>query len=234
MKKPVLFIAVLILLASCNAQQGNNELAKKMAAAQQQLQKEPDKQAVWQQLYLLLNDNYTAFTAAERTQWRALLQKYAQWPTATLYGNTEQGNKIVIKGHIRNAAGAPLANAQLHVFQTDSRGYYTPLDSTAKKMGEPDARLFGFIITDSTGYFEIQTVRPASYPLQYKGKTIPQHVHINVTAKSYAPKNMQMVFDDDIVMDAYWRKWAKDNDYPVLVLDHSVPVRAGLLEIVVK
>lgn len=234
MKRPVLFITVLILLASCNAQQGNEGLAKKMAAVQQELQTKPGNQAAWQQLYLLLNDNYSSFTAAERTQWRALLEKYAQWPTATMYGNMEPGNKIIIKGHVRNMAGALLANAQLHIFQTDSRGYYTPLDSAAKKMGEPDARLFGFIITDSTGYFEIQTVRPASYPLQYKGKTIPQHVHINVTAKSYTSKNMQLVFDDDKVMDTYWRKWAKDNDYPVLVLDHSAPVRMGLLEIVVK
>ena len=230
---PLLLIAV-IILASCNAQQNNNKLAAAMKATEEQLQKEPGKQEHWQQLYVLLNNNYVAFTKAERIQWRAVLEKYAQWNTGKLYDDKEPGIKIIIKGYVRNAAGKPVAKAQLHIFQTDSRGYYTPLDSAEKKMGEPDARLFSFIINDSTGYFEIQTIRPASYPLQYKGQTIPQHVHINVTAQGYTAKNMQMVFDDDVAMTAHWRAWAIQNDYPVLILGHAAPVRTGILDIVLK
>jgi protocatechuate 3,4-dioxygenase beta subunit len=93
-------------------------------------------------------------------------------------------------------------------FQTDSRGYYTPFDSAQNKMGEPDARLFGFLKTDANGNFEIHTIRPASYPKKYEGRTIPQHIHNNITAKGYANQNLQMVFDDDPAMNDYWRQWA--------------------------
>jgi protocatechuate 3,4-dioxygenase beta subunit len=64
-------------------------------------------------------------------------------------------------------------------------------------MGEPDARLFCFLKTDENGNFEIRTIRPASYPMQYNGRTIPQHIHNNITARGYTGRNLQMVFEDD-------------------------------------
>jgi len=131
-----------------------------------------------------------------------------------------------------NTEGKPIANASLNIFQTDSHGYYTPLDSIEKKMGEPDARLFCFLKTDASGSFEIHTVRPASYPMQYNGRTIPQHIHNNVTARGYTGKNLQMVFDDDPAMNPYWQQWAATNNYPVLRLDNEAPEKTATVLIV--
>ena len=150
-----------------------------------------------------MNENYVKLTVAERIRLRKVLEQYGIWSTGVLYTANEPGTKIIIKGHVTNAQGKPIANASIHIFQTDSHGYYTPLDSAEKKMGEPDARLFCFLKTDSNGNFEINTIRPASYPLQYNGRTIPQHVHNNITAAGYKDKNLQMVFDDDPAMNDY-------------------------------
>ena len=86
--------------------------------------------------------------------------------------------------------------------------------------------------TDNNGNFEIHTIRPASYPIKYGGRTIPQHVHNNITAQGYTAKYLQMVFDDDPAMNDYWKKWAAGNRFPLLKLNNASPQRTATVEIV--
>ena len=151
-------IASLSLLA-CSAQ-NNGDVMSKITQAEQALTQHPRDQNAWQQLYTLINENYVKFTADQRSDIRKVLEQYGIWSTGTLYSANEPGTKIIVKGRVINAERKPIANASLHIFQTDSHGYYTPLDSIQKKMGEPDARLFCFLKTDANGNFEIHTVRP--------------------------------------------------------------------------
>ena len=231
--KPRRFFLIIMFsfnLASCNAQ-NNNSIIGEIQQAEQSLKQHPKDQQAWQQLYALTNENYTKLTAEERTRLRKVLEQYGIWSTGTLYTPDEPGTKIIIKGHIINTEGKSVANASLHIFQTDSHGYYTPLDSIEKKMGEPDARLFCFLKTDENGNFEIHTIRPASYPMQYDGRTIPQHIHNNITARGYTGKNLQMVFEDDPAMNSYWRLWAANNNFPVLQLNNDVPEKIATVTI---
>ena len=231
--KPRRFFLIIIFsfnLASCNAQ-NNNSIIGEIQQAEQSLKQHPKDQQAWQQLYALTNENYTKLTAEERARLRKVLEQYGIWSTGTLYTPDEPGTKIIIKGHIINTEGKSVANASLHIFQTDSHGYYTPLDSIEKKMGEPDARLFCFLRTDENGNFEIHTIRPASYPMQYDGRTIPQHIHNNITARGYTGKNLQMVFEDDPAMNSYWRLWAANNNFPVLKLNNDVPEKMATVTI---
>ena len=231
--KPRRFFPIIIFsfnLASCNAQ-NNNSIIGEIQQAEQSLKQHPKDQQAWQQLYALTNENYTKLTAEERARLRKVLEQYGIWSTGTLYTPDEPGTKIIIKGHIINTEGKSVANASVHIFQTDSHGYYTPLDSIEKKMGEPDARLFCFLKTDENGNFEIHTVRPASYPMQYDGRTIPQHIHNNITARGYTGKNLQMVFEDDPAMNSYWRLWAANNNFPVLKLNNDVPEKIATVTI---
>jgi len=230
----LLLVLTITGLINCNQKHSNTVLVAKLSQAEQQLIQHDEEQANWQQLYELVNENYTEISEAERTRLGQVLEKYTDWSTGTLYTSTEPGEKIIIKGHILDDKKMPVANASLHVFQTDSHGYYTPSDSITHKMGEPFARLYSFIKTDSAGYFEIRTVRPGSYPQLYEGRRIPGHVHINITAAGYAAKNLQAVFDDDSVMNAFWLDWAKFNKFPVLALDHSSPSRIAELEIILN
>ena len=234
--QPHRFLLTLITslsLLACSPQD-NNDVLNKIAQAEQALKQHPQDHQSWQQLYALINENYTKLTADERTRLRKVLEQYGVWSTGNLYTASEPGTKIIIKGHVVNSKGQPVANASLHIFQTDSRGYYTPLDSAQNKMGEPDARLFGFLKTDASGNFEIHTIRPASYPKKYEGRTIPQHIHNNITAKGYANQNLQMVFDDDPAMNDYWRQWATGNSFPILKLDNSGPQRTATVEITLR
>ena len=230
MKPHRFFLAIVFLfsLLSCNAQ---TNTPTDMQQAEHALKKHPKDQQAWQQLYALMNDNYVKLTADERARLRKILQQYGIWSTGTLYTPNEPGTRIIIKGHVINTEGKPVANASLNIFQTDSHGYYTPLDSIEKKMGEPDARLFCFLKTDENGSFEIHTVRPASYPMQYDGRTIPQHIHNNITARGYTGKNLQMVFEDDPAMNSYWRLWAANNNFPVLQLNNDVPEKIATVTI---
>jgi protocatechuate 3,4-dioxygenase beta subunit len=227
-------VVLLTMIASLNLVAGsaqNNGVMSKIVQAEQVLKQHPRDQNAWQQLYTLINENYVKLTAGQRSDIRKVLEEYGVWSTGTLYTSNEPGTKIIVKGRVINAQGKPMANASLHIFQTDSHGYYTPLDSAEKKMGEPDARLFCFLKTDANGNFEIHTVRPASYPIKYDGRTIPQHIHNNITAKGYTSKYLQMVFDDDPVMNDYWRQWATSNGFPVLKLNNETPQRIATVEI---
>lgn len=231
----LLLLALIVTgLINCNHPHVNIALTAKLVQAEQQLMKHDEEQSNWQELYNLVNENYVEIPEAERGRLQKVLEKYTDWPTGTLYTAAEPGEKIIIKGHILDEKKMPVANTALHIFQTDSHGYYTPLDSITHKMGEPFARLYSFIKTDSAGYFEIRTIRPGSYPQLYEGRTIPGHVHINITAAGYAGKNLQAVFTDDPVMNAFWLDWAKFNKFPILTLDHSSPSRIAELEIILN
>jgi len=226
----VLTVITSLSLLACSPQ-NNNDVLNKIAQAEQALKQHAQDHQSWQQLFALMNENYTKLTTAERTRLRKVLEQYGMWSTGTLYTASEPGTKIIIKGHVVDSKGQPVANASLHIFQTDSRGYYTPLDSAQNKMGEPDARLFSFLRTDANGNFEIHTIRPASYPIQYDGRTIPQHIHNNMTARGYTGKNLQMIFDDDPAMNNYWQLWAATNNFPVLQLNNDAPEKTATVTI---
>lgn len=228
--RTISIILIITVSLCCNAQ-SNNDIKEKIAKAEAVLKQHPQDQTDWQQLYALIDENYTKLTATERERLRKLLEQYGTWATGTTYTANEPGIKIIVNGRVVDTQGKPIANASLHIFQTDSRGYYTPLDSAEKKMGEPDARLFCFLKTDNNGNFEIHTIRPASYPIKYGGRTIPQHIHNNITAAGYSPKYLQMVFDDDPDMNDYWRQWASNNGFPILKLNNASP-RTATVEIV--
>ncbi len=223
---------MLLLLTSCQAQQKGATITQQIADAEKNLYSHSSDQQAWQQLYNLLDEHYTACTAQERKRLRAVLEKYGVWSTGTTYTTTEPGIKIVIKGQLINQQGKPVAHARVHVFQTDSHGYYTPLDSINHTMGEPDARLFCFLTTDSLGRFEIRTIRPGNYPLKYEGRTIPAHIHINTSLQGFRDQHLQVVFSDDPAMDAHWQQWAKEGGNPIITLDKTHAVQSAGLQIV--
>jgi hypothetical protein len=94
MKPHLFFLAVFFSfnLLSCNAQNSNNT-ATEIQQAEQALKQHPKDQQAWQQLYALMNENYTKLTAEERARLRKVLQQYGIWSTGTLYTSNEAGYK---------------------------------------------------------------------------------------------------------------------------------------------
>jgi protocatechuate 3,4-dioxygenase beta subunit len=112
----------------------------------------------------------------------------------------EPGSALRITGTVLDDKGVAIRGASLYVYQTDTRGYYTPEDARANQ----NARIHGYLRTDRRGQFEIATVRPGTYP----ATKIPQHVHVVVNAPGFAERIYEIIFDDDANVDAQVRSRA--------------------------
>ncbi len=122
----------------------------------------------------------TAFPAAQDSG------EAAPW-RATVATPGEPGARMIVRGRITAADGkTPVAGAALHVWQTDTRGYYAPDGS----LGEP--RLTADLTSGENGEYELHTIRPAAYP----NRSIPAHIHYRVT-RDERSQEFEVRFDDD-------------------------------------
>ncbi|GEM_PF-2591901 len=175
--------------------------------------------AAYDSLHFLLVENYSGLTETDRRILHETLEKNAIWSSATTCPATEPGTKLTLRGHLTDETGKPLPGERIHVFHTNNHGFYAPTDSISGGMAENDPRIEGFLVTDSAGGFEVRTIRPASYPKQYRGRTIPQHVHFVVAVTGFRAENFQVVFADDPAMtDEHWVSWAKKMRNPIVNL----------------
>ncbi len=81
-------------------------------------------------------------------------------------------------GTVRSAAGTPLRNATVEIWQTDNNGAYlhTRSDNAAKR--DPHFQGYGRFLTGMDGRYSFRTIRPTPYP----GR-VP-HIHVAVTYKN--------------------------------------------------
>jgi protocatechuate 3,4-dioxygenase beta subunit len=136
------------------------------------------------------------------------------------------GTEVVLYGRITNAQGAPLANAQVTVWQTAADGRY----DIQNGIEEIDCR--GIFRTDEKGNYLIRTVRPLGYFIPLDGPVgqmvmaqkrhgmRPAHIHFLVAAPGYRELVTALYIagdkhlDDDVVFGASGDLVAevKDND----------------------
>jgi len=162
-------------------------------------------------------------------RFRELIRQYAVTAKTVLVTPNEPGEPLIISGVVRDADNEPLEGAELSIYQTDTRGYYTP----ARAMDEPHARLFAYLRTGAGGAFEFRTIRPGGYPqpmnIDGEERKIPAHIHVDISAPgvSGAPatastrtRRFQLVFAEDPLMNtSYWQEWAKRYGFPVVALE---------------
>lgn len=160
-------------------------------------------------------------------------------PALTVAAPEEPGTKILVTGTVVDGAGHAIAGAELHVYQTDASGAYT----RERAMDEGHARLSGYVHTDAAGRFELRTIRPGGYPkalrLGDRERKIPAHIHIDVGASGFVPRQLQAVFaDDPLLADPYWQDWVKSQRHPVLTArgaaDGAPSAPSATLEIVLE
>lgn len=217
------FLTLLLLICGCFipfAGQSQPHKASNFSALKATLEKQHSRSA-YDSLHFLLARHYSDLSDEQRKTLRKTLEKHSIWPFETICPSTEPGTKITITGHITDEKGQPIRGAKLHIFHTDQQGYYSPSDATTGRMMEQDPRLEGFLTTDSSGTYEIHTIRPASYPKRYEGRLIPGHVHLNILADGFQERRIQMVFEEDPAMIQYWVEWAHESHYPIVKLVHS-------------
>jgi catechol 1,2-dioxygenase len=101
----------------------------------------------------------------------------------------EPGARLVVTGTVVDTACAPIAGVLLDVWQADRDGAYHG--------GAVDQyRLRGQMMTDASGGFRIETIRPGNYQ-QAAGLWRPAHLHFTVSHPAHPSVTTQVYFAGD-------------------------------------
>ena len=105
----------------------------------------------------------------------------------------DDGDRVVIRGTVRDADGSPIGGATLDCWQNATAGFY----AVQQPDGQSAENLRGIYSTDADGTYEIRTVRPVPYPIPSDGPAgdllkahgrgwmRPGHTHMWVRADGY-------------------------------------------------
>jgi len=111
-------------------------------------------------------------------RFRAAIRDHATREPLTIVTPAEPGPRLVLKGTVLDHGGKPTAGALVYVYQTSAKGWYSDEAAhvAAPAGDEHHARLFGYVLCDPQGRFEVRTIRPAGYP----ESTLPAHIHVEI------------------------------------------------------
>ena len=105
------------------------------------------------------------------------------------------GDPCVVTGRVASLDGAPLAGAQVDVWQADDHGFY----DVQQPGVQPPGNGRGLFTCDADGRFWFRTVTPSDYPIPTDGPVgrllgasgrhpyRPAHIHLIVTAGGHLP-----------------------------------------------
>ena len=89
------------------------------------------------------------------------------------------GDITWLSGKIRNAAGEPIRNALVEIWQVDHHGVYIHSGSNNADQHDKNFQGFGRFLTGATGEYLFRTVKPIAYP----GRT--PHIHFAIKTKGH-------------------------------------------------
>ncbi len=101
-----------------------------------------------------------------------------------------------LTGRVLSAAGEPIRNAVVEIWQADSQGIYA--HSRCPNTDERDKNFQGFgrFLTDSSGQYYFRTIRPVSYMAGVAGAQRTPHIHFIVERSSQRLLTTQMYIAD--------------------------------------
>ena len=120
------------------------------------------------------------------------------------------GQVVHVVGHVRNAAGEPVAGARIEIWQANAHGRYThPNDSNPAPL-DPNFEGYASLTTDEQGRYRFKTIKPGAYPA---GASVrPPHIHFDVTGRKdklitqmYFPGEARNA-DDSVIANARDRR----------------------------
>ena len=112
----------------------------------------------------------------------------------TITGFLEFSPKLKIYGTVyQNDGKTPAKDIIVYFYQTNQEGIYDDKGSTQNWLARHGVHR-GWIKTDESGFYEIYTFRPASYP----NTDAPQHIHMMVKEPTTIPYYIDdILFTDD-------------------------------------
>lgn len=124
---------------------------------------------------------------------------------AVLSATDEPGERMRIRGRLLTAAGQPAPGHLMYFYHTDARGVYAGGEQEPRwSYKRWHGRLDGFLRTGEQGEYEIESIRPGSYP----DGSEPAHIHCAVrTPEGSSFWVMDFVFEGDpLLTEAYWSR----------------------------
>jgi len=148
----------------------------------------------------------------EKPRFRRAIREAAQSPKTVIVPSDEPGTPLIVSGVVSDESAAPVAGAQVYVFQTSENGSYSTRGGNAANMGDSlNPRLFGYMITGTDGRYEFRTIRPGQYPTNGP----PAHIHYEVTAPGFDKMVSEFMFEDDNRMSPETKEWAVESGFVV-------------------
>jgi catechol 1,2-dioxygenase len=104
-----------------------------------------------------------------------------------------KGEPLLVKGHVLDTNGKPVAGATIDAWQANEDGFY----DVQQKGIQPDMNLRGVLTTEEDGSYWFKSVKPRFYPIPYdgpvgemltameRGPNRAAHVHFIVEAEGY-------------------------------------------------
>ena len=129
------------------------------------------------------------------------------WRTS-LSSESDKGEKILISGTIYKPDGKAVApNTLIYLYHTDVYGIY------GRNGEHRHGRYRGWMLTDSRGRYEFESILPASYP----NSTIAKHIHMTLTTEDKREDWVDSIlFDGDKFLTTRDRTITRGGFDPVL------------------
>lgn len=114
-------------------------------------------------------------------------------------GGEAIGQRIIVTGRVLDAAGTPVPNALVEVWQANSAGRYIHKRDGWPGPLDPNFLGIGRCHTDVEGTYRFVTVKPGAYPWKnHANAWRPSHIHFSVFGNAWASRLVtQMYFPDD-------------------------------------
>ena len=106
------------------------------------------------------------------------------------------GERVTISGRVRDGDGAPVPDAVLEIWQSNSHGKYAHPEDTQAKIVEPGFTGYGRVPTDNEGVFRFTTIKPGPVPGP-EGKEQAPHLLVSVFMRGLLMRLVTRIYFPD-------------------------------------
>lgn len=111
-----------------------------------------------------------------------------------------EGQVIYVRGRVLDASCAPIANANVEIWQACASGKYNSRRDPNPAPLDPNFRYWAETFTDENGEYAFKTVIPGAYPAA-DGWVRPPHIHVKAAKLGFRDLITQMYFKGHALND---------------------------------
>jgi protocatechuate 3,4-dioxygenase, beta subunit len=129
-----------------------------------------------------------------------------------------------LTGKVLDAAGKPLANTVVEIWQCDANGAYLHPDTSNKNKADKNFQSFGRFTTNRAGEYYFRTIKPVPYP----GRTPHIHFKIKRSGKEVLTTQLYVKGHPGNEKDGIWKNVADPKQQAAITVPFD-PVKGSTL-----